>query len=95
LADQPRCRKVVIDFSGVEHVSSFMLGLLVMLRRQIVSREGRLVMCGVDGAVRESFDSRLWDIRESVVDFNQGEPLPTLHVVGSQIGKAAPGYGTW
>ena len=26
LADQPRCRKVVIDFSGVEHVST-LIGL--------------------------------------------------------------------
>jgi anti-anti-sigma factor len=72
LADQRRCRKLVIDLSGVEYVSTFVLGLLVMLRRQALSHGGEVVLCGLSPVVREIFDrtrlSRSWDIRESKAD---------------------------
>jgi anti-anti-sigma factor len=72
LGEQPRCRTVVMDFSGVEHVSSLMLGLLVTLREQTASRGGILVLCGLSPEVRELFDSTMpgqpWDIRERAVD---------------------------
>jgi anti-anti-sigma factor len=72
LADQRRCRKVIIDMSGVEYVSSLVLGLLVMLRKQAMSKGGQVVLCGLSPVVREMFDrtmlSRSWDIRESKAD---------------------------
>src|SRR4051794_41080317 len=33
LAQQPECRRLIVDFTGVEDLSSYMLGRLVMLRK--------------------------------------------------------------
>jgi anti-anti-sigma factor len=56
----------------VEYVSSLVLGLLVMLRKQAMSKGGQVVLCGLSPVVREMFDrtmlSRSWDIRESKAD---------------------------
>ena len=72
LVDRSRGRKVVIDFSGVEHVSSLILGLLVMFRKQVVPNGGQLLLCRLSPEVRELFDrtvlSQSWDIRESEAD---------------------------
>jgi anti-anti-sigma factor len=66
LADQPGCRIAVIDFFGLDYVSSLMLGLLVAFRKQVMSKGGQLVLCGLSPEVRELFDSTMpsqsWNI---------------------------------
>ena len=72
VADRPGCRKLVVDFFGVVDLSSFMLGLVVMLRKKMASKKGHLVLCGLSPEVREFFDetmlSQILDIRESETD---------------------------
>jgi anti-anti-sigma factor len=72
LANGQDGRKLIVDFFGVEDVSSTMLGVLVMLRRDTAVRRGRLVLCGLGPAVRkfvdESMLNELFEIRETEAD---------------------------
>ncbi len=47
--------RLVIDFAGVESVSSSLLGKLVLLQRQVDARGGRLVICELTRAVEGVF----------------------------------------
>lgn len=46
---------LVIDFSGLRHVSSGMLGLLAAMHVRARKREGRLAVCGLEELVLETF----------------------------------------
>ena len=64
--------KLIVDFVGVEDLSSLMLGQLVKLRVKMAAKKGRLVLCGLSPEVREFFDetmlSQLFEIRETEAD---------------------------
>lgn len=47
------CRQLVVDMETVGLVTSAALGKLISLHRNLHRREGRLVICGVKGMVRE------------------------------------------
>jgi anti-anti-sigma factor len=49
--------KVVLDLSHTRYVSSIAFWPLLTLRRQLADREGKLVICGLKGAVEEVFTS--------------------------------------
>jgi len=72
VAARPECRKVVVDFTGVEDLSSFMVGQLVMLRKRMAAKKGQVVLCGLSAEVQEFFDetilSELFDIQADEVD---------------------------
>jgi anti-sigma B factor antagonist len=63
----------VLDFSGVETISSSMLGKLILLQRRIDGQRGRMRLCNLSNTVRAVFRStnldRLFqidrDLRES------------------------------
>ena len=46
LADRPDCQKVIVDFTDVEDLSSYMLGRLVMLRKNMAARQGQMCFAG-------------------------------------------------
>ena len=64
--------KLIVDFFGVEDVSSTMLAMLVMLRRDTAVKRGRLVLCGLSPAVRKFLDesmlNELFEIRETTAE---------------------------
>ena len=72
LTDAPESCKLIVDFGGVEDVSSAMLGILVMLRNNMAVSRGQLVLCGLSPEVREfvyeTTLSQLFEIRESAAD---------------------------
>lgn len=72
VTDQPECHQLIVDFHGVEDVSSVLLGILVMTRKKMAVKRGHLILCGLGPEVREFFDetmlSELLDIRESEAD---------------------------
>ena len=72
LASGQDCRTLIVDFAGVEDVSSAVLGLLVMLRKKMAFKKGQLVLCGLSPEVREFCDetmlSQLFEIRETEAD---------------------------
>jgi anti-anti-sigma factor len=49
-------RQVLIDFSGVEYISSAGLRVLLVLAKRLRSDRGLLVLCGLNAAVRQVFD---------------------------------------
>jgi anti-anti-sigma factor len=48
--------KLVVDFSGVEYVSSAGLRVLLSVRKRLVPLKGELVLAGLRPFVREVFD---------------------------------------
>ena len=72
LADRSDCRKLIVDFVGVEDLSSLMLGLLVKLRKKMAGKEGQLVLCGLSPNLRKFFDEtmlgQLFKTRETEAD---------------------------
>ena len=52
LVDQFGCRKLVVSFEIVRLVTSAALGKFIALNRNLRRREGRLVLCGVNGMMQ-------------------------------------------
>jgi stage II sporulation protein AA (anti-sigma F factor antagonist) len=48
--------RVVVDFSGVEYISSAGLRVMLTLAKRIRERSGRLVLFGLGDAVRQVFE---------------------------------------
>jgi len=49
----PLRASVAIDFDGIEHISSQVIGLMIGLRDKIKKKGGTLVLCKLSGRVRE------------------------------------------
>lgn len=50
--DEPRC---LVNFSGVQHLSSAALGMLIDLNSTVQERSGRLALAEIDGTIAEVF----------------------------------------
>lgn len=65
-------RRVVLDLTGVEFISSVMLGKILALNKRLAAGGGRLVLCGLGETVDMIFRSAQLDqvltIRETQVD---------------------------
>jgi anti-anti-sigma factor len=53
IADRADCKHLVLDFSGVLGFSTLMLGKLLVLRKKMLSKEGRLVLCDLGPEVED------------------------------------------
>lgn len=53
VAPLPLRASVAIDFDGIEHISSQVIGLMIGLRDQITKKHGTLVLCKLSDRVRE------------------------------------------
>jgi anti-anti-sigma factor len=77
LADDPGCRNLLLNFSGITGLSSVMLGKLLVLRKKMQHKQGQVKLCDVGSEVNEVFATtklnRLLDIRE-----NEAEALRTF-----------------
>ena len=49
-------RVLVVDFSGVDYISSAGLRVMLSLAKRTKSEQGRLALCGLEDAVRQVFD---------------------------------------
>jgi anti-sigma B factor antagonist len=69
LADGENSKAIVIDFAGVDFVSSAFVGTLVDLHRKLVPRHAVLRLCSMCPNVRRIFEvtrlDRLFDIDQS------------------------------
>ena len=62
LVDQYDCRKVALDLSGVEYMTSSVLGKIITLHRKLHRKDGLLVVCqATDGVTTILRTSRLLD----------------------------------
>lgn len=56
LVDELGRRKVLLDFSNVEFMSSAALGKLIRLHQRLASIGGKLVLCGISKSIHEIFE---------------------------------------
>lgn len=47
------CRTLIMDCSNVKVLSSEMLSKLILLQRRLQQKEGKLILCGIRGEVRD------------------------------------------
>ena len=47
--------RLLLDFQNVEHLSSAALGVLITLNKQVLERQGRLVLAGIQPQIYEVF----------------------------------------
>ncbi len=77
LTDEPDCRNLLLCFSGITGLSSVMLGKLLVLRKKMERKRGRIKLCDVGSEINEVFAAtklnRLLDI-----DTNEAEALKTF-----------------
>lgn len=68
IGDQPGCRRVVLNFAGVQRVSSAMLAKLVGLQRKLAARNETLTLCNVSPEIRSILTTthlhRILEIRD-------------------------------
>ena len=57
VAGRADCQHLVLDFSSVLGLSSLMLGKLLMLRKKMASKGGRLVLCDISPEVEDVLTS--------------------------------------
>ena len=77
LADEPECRNLLLNFSGVTGLSSVMLGKLLVLRQKMEHKGGKLKLCDVGSEVGEVFAAmKLHRLIES--GGNEAEALETF-----------------
>ncbi len=55
LADEADCRNLLLNFSGVTGLSSVMLGKLLVLRKKMQQKRGKLKLCDVGSEVLDVF----------------------------------------
>ena len=55
LIEQNTGIRLLIDFSGVQFLTSSVLGLLIRLSRKVFQSEGRLRLCSIDNKILEIF----------------------------------------
>ena len=55
VAERGDCKNVLLNFTGVDGLSSAMLGVLLMLRKKIDAKQGKLKLCLVGREIMEIF----------------------------------------
>jgi anti-anti-sigma factor len=55
VAERSDCKNVLLNFTGVEGLSSAMLGVMLMLRKKINEKQGKLKLCLVGPQIMEVF----------------------------------------
>ena len=56
IVDQEGRRKLLLNFSNVEYLSSAALGKLITLNKKLQSVGGRLILCNIDPQIYEVFE---------------------------------------
>lgn len=68
LVEGEGCRKLLVDFSAVEYLSSAALGALITLDKKLKAATGRMRFCGMDPKIHQVFAvtrlDKIFDIRE-------------------------------
>jgi anti-sigma B factor antagonist len=56
LVDEQGRKKILLNFSNVEFLSSAALGKLITMTRKVQAVKGKLVLCGISKEIREVFE---------------------------------------
>jgi anti-sigma B factor antagonist len=56
LVDEEGWRKILLNFSNVEYLSSAALGKLITLNKKLSTAGGKLILCNIDPQIYEVFE---------------------------------------
>jgi anti-sigma B factor antagonist len=56
LVDEQGHRRLLLNFSNVEYLSSAALGKFITLNKKVAGASGKLVLCSIDPAIYEVFE---------------------------------------
>jgi anti-sigma B factor antagonist len=56
LVDEEGWRKILLNFSNVEYLSSAALGKLITLNKKLQTAGGKLILCNIDPQIYEVFE---------------------------------------
>jgi len=56
LVDESGRKRLLLNFSNVEYMSSAALGKLITLNKKVQAAGGKLVLCNIDPQIREVFE---------------------------------------
>jgi len=56
LVDEEGWRKILLNFSNVEYLSSAALGKLITLNKKLTQAGGKLILCNIDAQIYEVFE---------------------------------------
>ena len=56
LVDEEDCKKLLLNFSNVEYLSSAALGKLITLNKKLQNARGKLILCNIDTQILEVFE---------------------------------------
>lgn len=69
LVDEDGRKKIVLDFSNVEYLSSAALGKLITMEKKVKASGGKLRLCNIRPEIYEVFEitrlNRVFDIRDN------------------------------
>ena len=72
LLEEGKPQRLVLDFSGVEHLSSALIGKLILLNAKVQACEGSVALCGMRPEILEGFQTcklnRIFSIYKDVAD---------------------------
>ena len=72
LAESEPKPRLLLDFKNVEHLSSAALGMLITLNKQLIERQGRLVLANIHPQIYEVFKitrlNKLFNIQNTTQD---------------------------
>ncbi|MGQ9576353.1 MAG: STAS domain-containing protein [Thermoguttaceae bacterium] len=72
LVEVDKRKKLVLNFAGVDFLSSAALGKLITLDKRVKAHNGQLILCGIRPQIYEVFVitklNRLFDIRKDEAD---------------------------
>ena len=78
VADRDDIHRLILDFSGVNRLSSLMIHKIVMLSREMASKGGELVLCGLGPELQRLCSDAMFDqvlpIRGNVLDALEANP---------------------
>ncbi len=83
LVDEQACRKIILDVSAVQFLSSSMIGALIMLHKKSQAIKGRVVICGLKPKLKEIF--KIMKL-EKILSFADTE-TDALQMLGIKAGR--------
>lgn len=76
LIEEEGVRRLILDFSNVEYLSSAALGKLITLEKKMKANKGKLRLCSIRPEIYEVFEitrlNKMFDIRKDVDDALEG-----------------------
>jgi len=76
LLDEDHRKKIVLDFSAVEYLSSAAMGKLITLDKKVKAVSGKLRLCCIRPDIHEIFEitrlNKIFDIRQTQEDAVEG-----------------------